>query len=135
MPVREGVVVPVTHVVRCLPCQHAVFRPESKWQLRGGVGTTSAVVGVADHRGGRKLLPAPKARRARGNMHTHIVLLDATGLSRGHFWLNGHDLGKFWTIKGPSGQLTQRYYHLPSALLKPMPGSRCAVWHLGGSPF
>jgi hypothetical protein len=64
VPVREGVVVPVTHVVRCLPCQHAVFRPESKWQLRGGVGTTSAVVGVADHRGGRKLLPAPKARRA-----------------------------------------------------------------------
>eukprot|EP01043_Picozoa_sp_COSAG02_P082292 COSAG02_NODE_20554_length_826_cov_0.551582_1_plen_106_part_00 len=64
MPVREGVVVPVTHVVRCLPCQHAVFRLESKWQLQGGVGTTSAVVGVADHRGGRKLLPAAKARRA-----------------------------------------------------------------------
>ena len=64
MPLREGVGAPVTHVVRCLAYQHAVFRLESKWQLRGGVGTTSAVVGVADHRGGRKLLPAPKARRA-----------------------------------------------------------------------
>jgi hypothetical protein len=73
--------------------------------------------------------------RSRYDVATTTVLLDATGLSRGHFWLNGHDLGKFWTIKGPSGQLTQRYYHLPSALLKPMPGSRCAVWHLGGSPF
>ena len=50
---------------------------------------------------------------------TTSVLLDATGLSRGHFHLNGHDLGKFWTIKGPSGEPTQRYYHLPSALLKP----------------
>ena len=49
---------------------------------------------------------------------TTSVLLDATGLTRGHFRLNGNDLGKFWTIKGPSGKLTQRFYHLPSALLK-----------------
>jgi len=47
------------------------------------------------------------------------VLLDATGLTRGQSRLNGNDLGKFWTIKGPSGKLTQRYFHLPSALLKP----------------
>ena len=50
---------------------------------------------------------------------TMSVLLDATGLTSGHFRLKGHDLGKFWTIKGPSGKMTQRFYHLPSALLKP----------------
>jgi hypothetical protein len=44
--------------------KHAVFRPASMQQLRGGEGTTNPVVGVADHRGGRQLLPAAKERRA-----------------------------------------------------------------------
>ena len=46
------------------------------------------------------------------------VLLDASGLSRGHFYLNGVDLGKYWLIEGPSKQPTQRYYQLPTSLLK-----------------
>eukprot|EP01043_Picozoa_sp_COSAG02_P013161 COSAG02_NODE_522_length_20749_cov_14.985278_3_plen_401_part_00 len=45
------------------------------------------------------------------------VMLDVSGMSRGHFYLNGFDLGKYWTI-GPSGQgPTQRYYQLPRSLL------------------
>ena len=47
-------------------------------------------------------------------------MLDATGMSRGHFFLNGVDLGKFWTvIDGHGAGMTQRYYQLPSSLLVP----------------
>ena len=27
-------------------------------------------------------------------------------------------LGKYWLVKGPSGEPTQRYYHLPNDLLR-----------------
>ena len=41
-------------------------------------------------------------------------------LGRGHIWLNGHDLGRFWNItRGASGELSQPYYHLPNDLLVP----------------
>jgi hypothetical protein len=41
--------------------------------------------------------------------HRISVMLDVSGLSRGHFHLNGHDLGKYWTITN-KGQMTQRYH-------------------------
>jgi hypothetical protein len=57
------------------------------------------------------------------------VLLDATGLQRGHAFINGNDLGLYWLILGRCHdtppcccqqsqinclQPTQRYYHIPS---------------------
>ena len=38
---------------------------------------------------------------------------------RGHAWLNGHDLGRYWNITegGSSSLLSQSYYHLPHDLL------------------
>ena len=37
---------------------------------------------------------------------------------RGHFWLNGKDLGRFWNItRGDSDQLSQQYYMLPDDYL------------------
>lgn len=38
---------------------------------------------------------------------------------RGHIWLNGHDLGRFWNLTRPenSTEYSQRYYHLPQELL------------------
>ncbi len=57
------------------------------------------------------------------------VLLDATGLQRGHAFINGNDLGLYWSILGRCHdtppcccqqsqvdclQPTQRYYHIPS---------------------
>ena len=45
------------------------------------------------------------------------VLLDASGMSRGHFYLNGHDLGKYWLVEDRGGNPTQQYYHLPNPLL------------------
>ena len=62
------------------------------------------------------------------------VLLDATGLNRGHAYINGNDLGLYWLIQGfchdttpcccqqaqiNCMQPTQRYYHIPSDWLLP----------------
>jgi hypothetical protein len=45
------------------------------------------------------------------------LLLDiSTG--RGHFWLNGRDLGRYWNItRGGTDELSQRYYFLPNDYL------------------
>jgi hypothetical protein len=32
-----------------------------------------------------------------------VLLLEVTGLSRGHFWVNGHDLGRIWPAIGADG--------------------------------
>ena len=74
-------------------------------------------------------------RKASFSVHSDVikneslsVMLDASGMSRGHFYLNGVDLGKFWTIRdGRSGQLTQRYYQLPRSLLLPSPAMNLLV--------
>jgi hypothetical protein len=62
------------------------------------------------------------------------VLLDAQGLTRGHAFINGNDLGLYWLIQGichdttpcccQQAQIncmkpTQRYYHIPSDWLMP----------------
>ena len=43
------------------------------------------------------------------------LLLDARGLGRGHAWVNGHDLGLYWTIARDDAPFeeTQRYYVVP----------------------
>jgi len=47
-------------------------------------------------------------------MNTSEVMIDVTGLGRGHIWINGRDIGRYWTILGGnSGVPTQRYYHVP----------------------
>jgi len=54
---------------------------------------------------------------------------DTEGLNKGYLWINGHCLGRYWTIVGrdeatdhlnhlliqvaPAGVATQRYYHIP----------------------
>ena len=62
------------------------------------------------------------------------VLLDATGLNRGHAFINGNDLGLYWLIKNVCHDTppcccqqtqinclkpSQRYYHIPSDWLMP----------------
>jgi hypothetical protein len=41
---------------------------------------------------------------------------------RGHFWLNGYDLGRYWNITEDEDEtrLFQTYYHLPHDLLRPV---------------
>jgi hypothetical protein len=52
-----------------------------------------------------------------------VLKLDALGLSRGHFYVNGHDLGRYYTITAgqdpESSELTQRYYYIPGDVLVP----------------
>jgi len=44
----------------------------------------------------------------------YSVLIDMTGMGRGHMYINGHDLGRYWLIEGGNtGLPTQRLYHLP----------------------
>ena len=40
------------------------------------------------------------------------LLLDLTGMGRGHIYLNGMDLGRYWLVE-VSGVPVQRYYFIP----------------------
>ena len=66
--------------------------------------------------------------------NTNPVLLDAQGLTRGHAFINGNDIGLYWLIQGfcedtppcccQQSQVncmepSQRYYHIPSDWLMP----------------
>ena len=44
------------------------------------------------------------------------LLFDAGGLSRGHFYVNGHDLGRYFLFPG---QDNTRYYYVPMDTLNP----------------
>ena len=45
---------------------------------------------------------------------SELMLSAASGVGRGHIWINGHDIGRYWTILGgSSGVPTQRLYHIP----------------------
>lgn len=50
----------------------------------------------------------------------HALLLNATGLGRGHLYVNGHDAGRYWLIlrNDGSGIPTQSVYHIPHAWLR-----------------
>jgi hypothetical protein len=52
----------------------------------------------------------------------YSLLLDALGMSRGHYYINGVDMGRYWLINGPSHRPTQRYYHIPTPYLCTAPG-------------
>ena len=41
------------------------------------------------------------------------VLIDMTGFMRGHAFINGHDIGRYWLIEGSDGKPTQLLYHIP----------------------
>lgn len=48
------------------------------------------------------------------------VLLDASSMGRGHVWVNGHDLGRYWNLlrKDESLTQTQRFYVVPNEWLR-----------------
>ena len=43
----------------------------------------------------------------------YSVLIDLTGFMRGHCFINGHDIGRYWLIPASDGQPTQSLYHIP----------------------
>lgn len=54
------------------------------------------------------------------------LLLHAQGLTRGRFWVNEHEVGRYWTLArndasacpdGAASCPTQQYYHIPTAWL------------------
>lgn len=46
------------------------------------------------------------------------VVFDVEGLSRGHAFINGRDLGRYWNVKYNSEIYSQRYYLIPKDWLK-----------------
>ena len=47
------------------------------------------------------------------SMGSYSVLIDMTGFMRGHAFVNGHDIGRYWLIEGGDGKPTQSLYHIP----------------------
>ena len=43
----------------------------------------------------------------------YSVLIDMSGFTRGHAFINGHDIGRYWLIEGDDGKPTQSLYHIP----------------------
>jgi hypothetical protein len=53
---------------------------------------------------------------------------------RGHAWLNGRDLGRFWNItRGNTSQLSQQYYLLPADFLRADSLNTVTIFDLYGS--
>lgn len=48
------------------------------------------------------------------------LLFDASGLTRGHAWINGMDLGRYWNLarNDGSGEATQALYYVPAEWLR-----------------
>jgi len=53
--------------------------------------------------------------------------LDVTGLSRGRFFVNGMDLGRYWSRLCGSSSMCQRFYSIPLDLLLPGEGANTLV--------
>ena len=65
----------------------------------------------------------------------YAVLLDLTGMGRGHAFVNGHDIGHYWLIEGgDSGYPTQSLYHVPQDWLVDGDNSLTLIEELGGDP-
>lgn len=63
--------------------------------------------------------PASVLAPAAGVEVSATLNLDVSGLSRGRFWVNGFDLGRFWSKLCGSEYMCQRFYPIPFDLLVP----------------
>jgi hypothetical protein len=72
---------------------------------------------------------ATPSKRVRKKVHSPVSLFLHVTSGRGHLWLNGHDLGRYWNItqKDKSGEAplhSQQYYLLPQDWLFPVNSSQ-----------
>jgi hypothetical protein len=67
----------------------------------------------ADFTAPARVLPPPAGVEAAAALN-----LDATGLSRGRFFVNGFDLGRYWSKLCGGAYMCQRYYSIPLDLLR-----------------
>lgn len=52
------------------------------------------------------------------DISTETLLLDAGNMGRGHVYVNGHDIGRYWNmIRNDGDEPTQRFYVIPSEWL------------------
>ena len=63
------------------------------------------------------------------------LLVDLRGLGRGHFYVNGHDGGRYWLVQGKGSQYpTQWLYHVPQDWLLGADNRITIIEELGGDP-
>ncbi len=72
----------------------------------------------ADFTAPPRTLPPPPGQEA-----TATLNLDVTGLSRGRFYVNGVDLGRYWSKLCGGTFMCQRFYSIPLDLLRPGEGA------------
>ena len=94
-------------------------------QLGAGAGAATLAWGACGGGGGsgpltwrKATFKLPENPQFSGGNKSTSVMLDIAGMSRGHFFLNGIDLGKYWSVTDGK-EMTQRYYQLPTSLLLP----------------
>lgn len=130
---------------------------EGAWTMRGGLAgehvgiyeatpsatiTWAPVTGTVEPATWLKTSFATPDGVADGAAQLH---LDVSGLQRGRIWLNGHEVGRYWSLErndgtacpfGASKCPTQQFYHLPAAwLAKPGAKNDLVVFEtLGGDP-
>jgi len=76
----------------------------------------------------RTTFTAPAAAFVTPGIEANATLnLDASGLSRGRFWVNGFDLGRYWTRLCGATFMCQRFYSIPFDLLLPGAGANSLV--------
>ena len=54
------------------------------------------------------------------------LAIDMGSAGKGHIWINGFDVGKFWQRGGSAGGI-QRYYQLPQDYIEAAPASNTIV--------
>lgn len=91
--------------------------PDDSWTSRAGLAGIQAgrpvAVATAPATWSQAVFPTPQDLPTNADSGQGL-LLDANGLGRGHFFINGIDAGRFWNIKrGDTTTPTQRFYHIP----------------------
>jgi hypothetical protein len=79
-----------------------------------------------------EVFEAGLAGSARPQLHVNM-----TGFGRGHAWVNGHSLGRYWLLARETGpeagvRPSQALYHVPTAWLASRPGARNVLTALEG---
>lgn len=104
-----------------VPCSFSLVDRNSKWYSFAGLNGEYGVV-LASFESAE--VNAPQAIWSRAFFDTpnydpnsQSLFVDITA-GRGHLWLNGYDLGRYWNItRGDTSTYTQRYYYLPNDYL------------------
>ena len=117
--------VSISGVCLTVPCELQLVDGKRRWHSLAGLhGERKLQFSPHRHAKAVKAIDSHKAAWSRALFDTpsydpnsQSLFLDITS-GRGHLWLNGYDLGRYWNItRGETAAYTQRYYFLPEEYL------------------